>query len=253
MNHIGKRKPWIIAFVSMMFLVLTACASSNEPPPIGAGPAGPNSYPVEVDRTTLSFLSQPEAQAHDGLEIQLTASPNVPQLYYRYQVTSKLTGTYIAFMPNPPTVYLAYRIPFYKNDPDKVVVKFLLTNNSTQVQDTAHAVCAFDLDGQTVVTQPLKTDDLLPGHVLAVPVEGPTLSELKGHKELVVWLYQMGSTQTEQKSAPLKWTLPYTLTTETEPGNAELIAQSPLESGVSQYEGKIVPAGTDADPASSGQ
>ncbi|HEX5486437.1 MAG TPA: hypothetical protein VFX23_10625 [Limnobacter sp.] len=253
MKQLGRRQLRFIALMSVLGSLLVACATSNEPPPIGAGPSGPVSYPVDFDMTTLNFPGQIEAQTHDGLEIHLGISSNKPQLYYRYQITSRVNGTYIALMLNPPKVYLVYRIPFYKNTPDKVVVKVELTNDSTRIIDMTHAVCVFDIDGQTVLTQPLKTGDLLPGHTLAMPVEGPDLSQLKGHKELAVWIYQLGSTETQGNGAIFKWTLPYALEVESRSGEATLVDQSPLESGVSQYEGKIEPANPDAASLPQGQ
>lgn len=210
--------------------------------------AGPATYAVNVDKFSLDFPGQPDMQTHDGLAVKIDVSKSVPQLYYRYQVSSKVTGdgSYLAVLSNPPTVYLVYRIPFYKNTPDMVVLKVELTNNSSQILDTSHAVCAFDLDGQTVLTQPLKTGDLLPGHVLAVPVVGPSLSQLKGHKELVVWIYQLGLTNS---ATPFKWALPYTLTITSTQGEATLVDQAPVESRVSHYEGMIEPANSDIEAA----
>lgn len=230
-----------------MSFVLVACATGNEPPPIGArtGSVSPDSYPVELEKTSLRFLGRPEAQSRDGIEVKLDVSQNSPKLYYRYDVTSKVNGKYLLFMLNVPKIYTVYRIPFYKDDSDASVVRVTLTNNSSAVLETSHAVCEFDLDGQTVVTESLKTGALLPEHTLAVPVIGPTLSQLKGHKEMTIWIYQIGTAEAGRGEIPFKWTLPYTLKVTSGREEAELIAQSPSEAKVKRYEGLIEPAGSE--------
>ncbi len=240
----------LIVCMTMISLLLIACATANEPPPIGSEPTGPTTYPVTVSATTLKFLSSPQDQTQNGLEISLHALDTVPQLYYRYQMASKVNGTYLVFMIKPPKLYSVYRVPFYKNDPDRVIVKVELTNHSAQILDTANAVCAFELDGQTVVTQPLKAGDLLPDQTKVVPVQGPSLEQLKGHEELAVWIFQPSSANAALSKTPFKWTLHYTLTVETEAANAILVAQSPYESGVSNYAGRIEPANSDTTSTS---
>lgn len=233
----------------MMSFVLVACATRNEPPPIGAGTgsASPDSYPVVLERTSLSFLGHPEAQSRDGIEVKLDVSQTSAKLYYRYEVTSKVNGKYLVYMPNPPKLYTVYRIPFFKDASDASVVRVTLTNNSSGVLETSHAVCEFDLDGQALVTEPLKTGAVLPGHSLSVPVVGPTMSQLKGHKEITLWIYRIGTTEAGRSEIPFKWTLPYTLTFASAREEAELIEESPSESKVKRYEGLIEPAGSDTE------
>ncbi|HXZ50269.1 MAG TPA: hypothetical protein VEG27_14715 [Usitatibacter sp.] len=244
-----------IACASMMSLVLVACATGNEPPPIGSGTgsASPASYPVDVEKTSVSFLGSPEAQSRDGIEVKLDLSSNSPKLYYRYDVTSRVNGKYLLFMPGAPKIYSVYRIPFYKADSDASVVSVTLTNSSPRVLDTSRAVCEFDLDGQAVVTVPLKTGALLPEHSSAVQVMGPTMSQLKGHKEMTIWIYQIGATEAGRGEIPFKWTLPYTLTVTSGTEEARLIGESPTESKVKRYEGLVEPAGSEAliEPAGS--
>ena len=229
----------------MMSFVLVACATGNEPPPIGTGTGSvsPDSYSVELEKTSLSFLGRPEAQSRNGIEVKLDVSQNPTKLYYRYDVTSKVNGKYLLWMPNAPKVYTVYRVPFYKDDSDASVVRVTLTNNSSRVLDTSRAVCEFDLDGQAAVTKPLKAGDLLPEHSLAVPVVGPTLNQLKGHKEMTLWIYHIGTTEAGRGEIPFKWTLPYTLTVTSGREEARLIAESPSESIGKRYEGLIEPAG----------
>lgn len=233
----------------MMSLMLVACATGNEPPPIGAhtGSASPESYPVDLENRSLSFRGRPEAQARNGIEVRLDVAQNSPKLYYRYDVTSKVNGKYLLFMPGAPKIYTVYRIPFYKDDSDVSRVSVTLTNNSPRVLDTSRAVCEFDLDGQTVVTVPLKTGALLPEHSVTVPVTGPSLSQLKGHKEMTVWIYQIGATEAGRGEIPFKWTLPYAVSVTSSTEEARLIGQSPSESGVKRYEGLIEPAGSDPE------
>jgi len=231
----------------MMGFVLVACATGNEPPPIGAGPVSPESYPVDLEKRSLNFPGRPEAQSRNGIEIKLDVSQISPKLYYRYDVTSKVNGKYLLFMPNAPKIYKVYRIPFYKDESDASAVSVTLTNHTPRVLDTSRAVCEFDLDGKTVVTEPLKTGAVLPEHSSAVRITGPTLSQLRGHKEMTVWIYQIGATEEGRGEIPFKWTLPYTLTVTSSTEEAELISQSPQESGVKRYEGLVEPAESDTD------
>jgi hypothetical protein len=210
----------------------------------GSDTPSPDSYPLQIQAQTLKFGDVTQPQDQDGLHANLNVRDNLPELYYRYEITSRVNGEYF-MMPNPPKLYTVYRIPFYKNNPPEPVIKLTFTNNSQQVLATDHSICAFDLDGQTVLSQPIKLPDLLPGHTLVALIDGPTFDKLQGHDTLTVWVYHLG---TQPNAAPYKWVVPYQLTQQTRPAQAKLVGQSPKEVDVERFKGRIDPATTDSPP-----
>jgi hypothetical protein len=204
----------------------------------GTGVSPPSNYAVQIQAHTLAFGRISESQDRSGVSVNLSVRNNLPALYYRYEVTSRINGDYF-MMPNPPRLYTVYKVPFYRNDPPGSVVKLTLTNNSQRVIDTGQAVCAFDLDGQTVLTHAISTPDLLPEHTLVARIDGPTFDQLKGHTSLTVWIYHLG---TGPDAAPYRWTLPYQLTEQTRTAQAELVGQSPREDDVAGFRGRTEPA-----------
>ncbi|HEX5339832.1 MAG TPA: hypothetical protein VFX47_03015 [Gammaproteobacteria bacterium] len=194
-----------------------------------------DSYPVQIQARMLKFGAVSPSQSPRDVKVDLNVRDNLPELYYRYDITARVNGSYF-MMPDPPKVYTVYRVPFYRNTPPGMIVKLTLTNNSQQVIDTSRSICAFDLDGQTLVSQPLDTPELLPGHTLVARVEGPGLDQLQGHDSLVVWVYHLG---TQADAAPYKWTLSYQLTEQARSAQAEYVGQSPHEADVARFQGRI--------------
>lgn len=228
-----------IPFAIFISVLLAGCVAGEN-----AATSPPSTYPVQIKARSLEFSAAPQPQQHAGVVLNLAIRDNLPQLYYRYEVTSRINGSYF-MMPNPPKLYTVYRIPFYQNIPAAPVVKFTLTNNSQQVIETGHSICAFDLDGQTILSKPVNIPDLLPGHTAVARIEGPTFDQLQGHASLTVWIYHLGD---GTDGTPYKWVLPYQLTEQTRSAQAELVGESPREEAVADYRGRIEPAANSPAP-----
>ncbi|HET7394817.1 MAG TPA: hypothetical protein VFK12_00105 [Gammaproteobacteria bacterium] len=233
-----------IVLVAILSVVCAGCSGTS----LGGesvNPA-PTSYPVQLHYRLLKFGDVSQSQGHAGLQVNVSIRDILPQLYYRYEIKSRVNGTYL-MMPNPPKLYTVYQVPFYKyqHESPQVVVKLTFTNNTQQPIDTVSSLCAFDLDGQTVLSQPIKTPELLPGHTLVTLIDGPGFDQLQGHSAMTVWIYHLGA---GPAAAPFKWVLPYQLTDQIRPAMAKLVAQSVKEADIDGFKGRIDPATNEDSP-----
>lgn len=219
-----------IGILALMGILSAGCVT---------GPVSQNdsqdSYPVTLETQTLTIEGGAQLQDIDGVQANISVRDSKPELQYRYRISQSVNGTYF-MMPNPPKSYTVYRVPFYANNPDGVLVKITLTNNTQDVVNTGNAICAFDVDGQTILSQQVKAPDLLPGHSLVALVNGPPLDKLQGHHSLTIWLYQLSA---QSGSKPYKWVVSYQLLQQTRIEQAMLIGRFGHESDVAPYRDRI--------------
>jgi len=208
---------------------------------------------AEVPAPQLRFTAA--ATAVTVLGIVATAAPEDvdPVLYYRYRVDTQVNGNYIG-MPYPPTLYTVTRYPFYQAEPDPIVVKLDLQNNSTDVVHTTQAICAFDLNGQTVFTTPLEPVAVLPGHAQSLAVTGPPVDKFKTAPSgtMTIWLYGLAG---NDKSKVFRWDIPYSYSEAMRHEPVEVIGSTKNEDEAKPYEGKVErahPAVAAPTPAGSG-
>lgn len=195
-------------------------------------------YEVNLPYTVVEFT--PAATPVSGAGVNGTAVPRnlVPELYYRYDVQSKVNGGY-AGMPYPPMIYTIRKVPIYKYLDQQAKVKIDLHSTSSDVIRTSQATCAFDINGKTVASVPLNAPDLLPGHDISVDVAGPTVDQLGSSSgTLTVWLYGLGG----DKSQTLRWDVPYTINQETRQIKGEFVGTTTNEAEAKPFEGREVPA-----------
>lgn len=221
----------------LLVAVCAGCASYGGGSPGGTGAAA---TPVELLAPRLVFSDfNARTQQGSGFTVKLAVRNSLPQLYYRYRVESEVNGNYF-MMPAPPKIFRIYRVPFYKMEPQNVTVRFTVTNNSDGVLQVGKAVCAFDLNGKTVVSTPLKGADVLPRHTDVFMVSGPEInqfSQVPGHGSMTLWLYGLG----EQEHA-YSWDVTYQYSETKSLEQAELIGTTPNEAMAKSYEGREEPA-----------
>lgn len=221
----------------LLVAVCAGCASYGGDSPSGTGAAATS---VELLAPRLVFSDfNGQAQQGSGFTVKLAVRDSLPQLYYRYRVESVVNGNYF-MMPSPPMMYRIYRVPFYKSEPDNVTVKLTITNQSDNVLPAGKAICAFDLNGKTVISSPLQGADVLPGHTDVFIVPGPEIRQFAqgpGHGTMTLWLYGLG----EQEHA-YSWDVTYQYSETKSLKPAELIGTTPNEAMAKSYEGKEEPA-----------
>jgi hypothetical protein len=232
-------RPW--PFALALILALAGCEV-----PGGASTPLPEdtTYKVQVPYEELTFAIATPSQNAGGVSATAMPLDLKPRLYYRYFVESHVNGGYIA-MPNPPMAYVIRKVPFYKNESDAVRVRLNLHNGGNEVVRTGQAVCSFDIDGKTVVSVPLGTPDLLPGHDVSVMAQGPALEAFdagKGSGTLTVWLYGLGADKTQT----LRWDASYNVKQEVRDVPGQVLGTTSSEDDAKRYEGREEPAVPDA-------
>jgi hypothetical protein len=200
--------------------------------------ADENVYEVTLPYTEVQFT--PAMAPITGAGVSGTAVPRnlVPDLYYRYNVQSKVNGNY-AGMPYPPMIYTVRKVPFYKYPSEQTMIRIDLRSASGDVIRTAQATCAFDVNGKTVASVPLNAPDLLPGHDFSVEVAGPSVDQFgTGSGTLTIWLYGLGG----DKNQTLHWDVPYTVDQETRQIKGEFVGTTTNEAEAKPFEGREEPA-----------
>jgi hypothetical protein len=215
-------------------LLLTACATNHEPPPIGAdtGNEQPSVYPVEVIANEVDFTIGSPTQQMTGLSASVSVSDLRPVLYYRYDVQSQVDGTYL--MMTPPKVYKVRREPFYRLEPATARIHISLRNGSDEVLRTSSAAYAFEVNGHTISSAPLSIPDLLPGHSSDVTLDGPTLDELKVAPSgtVTVWAYGIGGADKEHR---LHWDISYIYSQRDYQATGEIVLTTSSEEEAASY------------------
>ena len=219
---------WLCLTWTMALLTGCAGGASVEQVPSGR-------YAVQVPYTQLDFTIASPSQSGGSITATAAAVGIQPELYFKYQVESRVNGNY-ALMPSPPMAYTIRRIPFYKTDTETVTVHLDLHNDSAQVVSTGQAVCSFDINGKTVSSTPLKIADLLPGHDISVDVSGPTPDQFgtANTGTMAVWVYGIGA----DKSLTLHWDANYTLKQEQRQVWGEVLGTTASEQEAKSYEGR---------------
>jgi hypothetical protein len=195
--------------LSAISLLLVACATDHEPPPIGAYTENdqPSVYPVEVISQAVDFTIGPPTQQMTDLNATVSVPDMRPVLYYRYDIDSKVVGNYV-LMPNPPKVFTVRRAPYYRVEPGSARIHINLHNTSDHIMRMNGAACALDLNGHTISSVPLNTPDLLPGHDASLAVDGPALDQIKAVPmgTLTIWLYGFDGAD---KDKGIHWSVGY--------------------------------------------
>lgn len=197
-------------------------------------------YAVHLPYKEVDFTAAPAAQTVSGVSVTVMADAIVPSLYYGYDVSSRVNGSY-AFMPNPPLIYTVRKVPFYKTDSDVVTLHIDLQNTIGDVVRAGQAVCSVDIDGKTVTSAPLGAEDLMPGHSLSLQIQGPG-SEQFGTKmsgTMTVWLYGLSA----DKNQALHWDLGYTVKEQDTQAWGEVVGETPSAEEANRFKGKVEPAG----------
>jgi hypothetical protein len=215
-------------------LLLTACATDHEPPPIGAdtGNQQPSVYSVEVIADEVDFTIGSPTQQMKDLSASVSVSDLRPVLYYRYDIQSEAIGNYL--MMTPPKVYRVRREPFYRLEPATARIHLSLRNGSDEVLRTSNAAYAFEVNGHTVSSAPLSIPDLLPGHSSDVTLDGPTLDELKGvpNGTLTAWVYGIGGADKEHR---LHWDISYIYSQRDYQATGEIVLTTSSEKEAESY------------------
>lgn len=226
----GARIIGIIALASAMAVAgCTTYGGASVSPP-------PDRYPIEVTALQLDFGPGVATDTHAGVSVTMALLDSTPQLYYRYTVTSQVNGNY-AMMPAPPTLYTVYRVPFFKNAPAKVTLRLSLHNSSPEVVRLDKAVCAFDLNGETIFSAPLHAADLVPGNRESLTITGPTVKEFHAQPAtgvLTIWLYGVNG----DGKGLYKWSVPYQLKRITYKETVDVIGRTPFKKQADQYKGQ---------------
>lgn len=223
--------------VLLLATICAGCVSYGGSSPSGAGAAAPE-VQLLAPRLVISDINQQGQQGPD-FRVTLAVRNSLPQLYYRYRVESAVNGNYF-MMPSPPMIYRVYRVPFYKVDTQNVTVKFSITNTSESVLRVGKTVCAFDVNGKTVVSTPLQGTDVLPGHTNVFTVQGPDIerfSQIPPQGILTLWLYGLG-----EPERAYRWDTNYQYSETKSAEQAQLIATTPNEAMAKSYEGREDPA-----------
>jgi len=195
-------------------------------------------YEVNLPYTEVGFTVSTTPVTGTGVSATAVPRDMRPELYYRYDVQSKVNGSY-AGMPYPPMLYTIRKIPFYKDAIDHVPVRIDLQSTGTDVVRTSQATCSFDINGKTVASTPLNAADLLPGHSLSVEVPGPTPDQFgDASGVMTVWVYGLGN----DKNQTLRWDIPYTVTQETRQVKGQFVGQTSKPEEAKPYEGREEPA-----------
>jgi len=215
-------------------LMLTACATDHEPPPIGAdtGMQEPSVYPVEVIADEVDFTVGSPTQQMADLTATVSLSDLRPVLYYRYDVQSESDGTYLLI--SPPKRYKVRRSPFYRLEPATARIHVSLRNGSDDVMRTSNAAYAFEVNGHTVSSTPLSIPDILPGHNSDVTLDGPTLDELKATPNgiVTVWVYGIGNGDKERR---LHWDISYIYSQRDSQATGEIVLTTSSEKEAANY------------------
>lgn len=216
-------------------LLLTACATDHEPPPIGADTDSnrPSVYPVEVvaDEVKFTAVGAPTQQLAD-LSASVSMYDLRPVLYYRYEVQSESDGDYVLI--NPPKLYTVRREPFYRLEPATARIHISLRNGSGEVLRTSNAAYAFEVNGHTISSSPLSIPDLLPGHSSDVTVDGPTLDELKVAPSgtVTAWVYGIGDADKDRR---FHWDINYTCSQRDYQATGEIVLTTTSENEASNF------------------
>ena len=223
---------------------LLLCMSGCEIPGGASVPEqGPSRYAVQVPFKEVDFNNDAPPQSLAGLSVSVSADDIVPSLYYRYDVSSRVNGSYI-LLPNPPMIYTVRKTPFYKADTDLTILHINLTNTTGDVVRASQAVCSIDIDGKTVSSAPLDSSDLMPGHELSVQVQGPGSDQFgtKPNGTMTVWLYGLNG----DKNQALHWQMDYNVKQQNMQVWGEVLGDTNSADDANRYKDKIEPAGPDA-------
>jgi len=195
-------------------------------------------YEVNLPYTEVDFTVSGAPVTGTGVSATAVPRDIRPELYYRYDVQSKVNGSY-AGMPYPPMLYTIRKIPFYKDMVDHVPVRIDLQSTGTDVVRTTQATCSFDINGKTVSSTPMNAADLLPGHTLSVEVPGPSPEQFGGASGVMtVWVYGLGG----DKNQTLRWDIPYAVTQETRQVQGQFVGQTSKAEAAKPFEGREEPA-----------
>jgi hypothetical protein len=232
--------------LSAISLLLVACATDHEPPPIGAYTENdqPSEYPVEVVSEAVDFTIAPSTQQMTGLNASVSVPDLRPVLYYRYDIDSKVVGDYV-LMPNPPRLFTVRKAPYYRVEPASARIHINLHNTSDHIVRMNGAACALDLNGHTISSVPLNTPDLLPGHDANLAVDGPTLGLIKATPTgtLTVWVYGFDGAD---KDKGIHWTIGYNYSQQDLESTGEIVLSTSSEQEADSYrnrEDRADPAG----------
>jgi hypothetical protein len=228
-------RPLFLSLGGVGIAIIAGCSSI----PGGASVTSDDDTPIvaNIVAPALIFTVSPSSETKAGVTATAVPENIKPVLYYRYNVDEKINGNYIA-MPSPPKIFTITKAPYYQGEPDPLVVKVDLQNDSTDVVRTGQAVCAFDLNGQTIFTVPLQATDLLPGHSQSLAVSGPALDKFKANPmgTLTVWIYGLNG---NDKTQVYRWDIPYRYTEQMRQMTVELVGHTKSEDEAKPYEGKV--------------